>query len=339
MYHARRVSEYEKKMPGIMKRYIALGVLLITVLVWWQPIPIGRTAVTIPEGASAKEIARYLSDRHVVRDSDEFLFWLRLTGKEKMLKSGMYELDTYKNPLYVISRLTRGGRSDIMVTVPEGLTISQIADILAVEGLVEREAFISLCHDPSFAHKLGIPAASLEGYLFPDTYSFSHHQNDSDVAATFISNFKRNCDEFSIHDPESLFNVITLASLVEKEARVDEERALIARVFINRLMKGRPLESCATILYALKALDFEKYRNKQQLLERDLKLDSPYNTYLHEGLPPGPICSPGKRSIEAVITPADVDYLYFVSMGNGKHHFSETYREHIAAKRKYSAKN
>lgn len=322
-----------------MKRYIALGVLMITVLVWWQPIPIGRTAVTIPEGASAKEIAEYLSGQHVVRDSDEFLFWLRLTGKEKTLKSGMYELDTYKNPLYVINQLTRGGRCDIMVTIPEGLTISRIADILAVEGIVEREAFISLCHDPSFVQKLGIPASSLEGYLFPDTYSFSNHQNDSDVAATFVRNFKRTCDEFSIYDPDSLFLVITLASLVEKEAQVEEERPLIARVFINRLIKDRPLESCATILYALKVLDFEKYRTKQQLLERDLKLDSPYNTYLHAGLPPGPICSPGKSSIKAVITPADANYLYFVSMGNGKHHFSKTYREHLAAKRKYSAKN
>jgi len=322
-----------------MKRYIALGVLMITVLVWWQPITIGRTAVTIPEGASATDIAEYLSVQHVVRDSDEFLFWLRLTGKEKTLKSGMYELDTYKNPLYVISQLTRGGRSDVMVTIPEGMTISQIADILAAEGIVEREAFISLCNDSSFVQKLGIPASSLEGYLFPDTYSFSHHQNDSDVAATFVRNFKRTCDEFSIHDPDSLFIVITLASLVEKEAQVEEERALIARVFINRLIKGRPLESCATILYALKVLDFEKYQTKQQLLERDLQLDSPYNTYLHEGLPPGPICSPGKSSIKAVITPADASYLYFVSMGNGKHHFSKTYREHLAAKRKYSAKN
>jgi UPF0755 protein len=322
-----------------MKQLTALGVLVIIVILWWQPIRIGRTTVMIPEGASAKEIADYLSAQHVVRDGDEFLFWLRLTGKEKTLKSGMYELDTYKNPLYVISKLTRGGRSDIMVTIPEGLTINQIADILAVEGIVEREAFVSLCTDPSFTRELGIPASSLEGYLFPDTYSFSHRQNDSDVVVAFIRNFERHCDEFSISDPDSLFFVVTLASLVEKEAQVEEERALIARVFINRLVKDKPLESCATILYALKALDSEKYRNKQQLLERDLALDSPYNTYMHTGLPPGPICSPGKSSIQAVMTPADADYLYFVSMGNGKHHFSKTYREHLAAKRKYHAKN
>ena len=322
-----------------MNRFIALGVLLIIVIVWWQPVPLGRTSVTIPEGASAKEIAEYLSAQHVVRDSDEFLFWLRLTGKEKTLKSGMYELDTYRNPLYVISRLNRGGRSDIMITIPEGLTMHEVADILAVEGIVDREVFLSLCADPSFARDLGIPASSLEGYLFPDTYSFSHRQNDSDVVKTFIRNFEQHCEEFSLDDPDSLFSVMILASLVEKEARVEEERPLIARVFMNRLVNGRPLESCATILYALKLLDFEKYHTKQLLLERDLKLDSPYNTYLHAGLPPGPICSPGESSIRAVMKPAEADYLYFVSMGNGRHHFSETFQDPLAAKRTYNAKN
>ncbi len=322
-----------------MKRLIALGVLLIILIVWWQPIQVGRTAVTIPEGASAKEITDYLSSQHVVRDRDEFLFWLRLTGNEKKLKSGMYELDTYRNPLYVISHLTRGGRSDIMVTIPEGLTMHQVADILAVEGIIDRETFLSLCTNPVFAQELGVSAPSLEGYLFPDTYSFSHRQNDSDVVKAFVRNFERHCGDLSLDDPDSLFSVVTLASLVEKEAQVDEERALIARVFINRLVKDRPLESCATILYALKLLDFEKYHSKQRLLERDLALDSPYNTYLHTGLPPGPICSPGERSIRAVVNPAEADYLYFVSMGNGRHHFSETFQEHLAAKRKYNAKN
>lgn len=322
-----------------MKRLIALGVLAIILIIWYQPIRTGKAVVTIPDGASAQAIADYLSAQHVVRDSGEFLFWLRLTGREKDLKSGTYELDTYRNPLYVISRLTRGGRSDIMVTIPEGLTIQQIADILALEGVVNREVFISLCNDSSVTGRFGIPAPSLEGYLFPDTYSFSHNQNDTDIITAFIRNFEHHCAEFSMDDPDSLYAVVTLASLVEKEAQVEDERALIARVFINRLRQHRPLESCATILYALKMRDFEKYHSKQQLLEQDLKIDSPYNTYLHQGLPPGPICSPGVSSIRAVTAPADADYLYFVSMGNGRHHFSKTFREHLAAKRKYHAQD
>lgn len=316
-------------------RLIAFLILIIVFLVWWQPIHFGTVEVTIADGTHAREIADYLAQNSIVRDVDEFLFWLKISGKEKALKSGTYELPRYRNPLSIINELTKGGTSDIIITIPEGLTVYETAEILYDKGFIDMDRFLRLCTDEDFIHSLGIASPSLEGYLFPDTYALSPLQNDSDIILTFVRNAHKHAKGLGIvHD--SLHRIITIASLVEKEAKVAEERALIAKVFMNRLTTRRPLESCATILYALKQQNYEKYKDKKRLLERDLKLASPYNTYLRYGLPPGPICSPGEQSIKAVLHPADVDYLYFVSKGDGRHHFSRTYREHVAAKERYS---
>jgi UPF0755 protein len=316
-------------------RVLALFVLIFIFLVWWQPLPFGTVEVTISEGARARDIAEYLARNSVVRDTDEFLFWLKISGKEKSLKSGAYVLSRYRNPLYVIHRLTRGGKSDIVVTIPEGLTVYETAEILHSKDLVQKDTFLALCANERFIERLGIPSSQLEGYLFPDTYAFSPMQSDSDIIMTIVRNTHKRIEDARV-PRDSVHWVMILASLVEKEARVAEERPIIAKIFLNRLATHRPLESCATILYALKQQNYEKYRNKKRLLEGDLKFASPYNTYLHNGLPPSPICSPGAQSIDAVLHPADVDYLYFVAMGNGRHYFSKTFKEHIAAKERYS---
>lgn len=316
---------------------LACLISVIIVLVWLQPINLGSTEVTIPDGATAREIAENLALHHVVRDKKEFILWLRISGKEKDLKSGSYILQKYKNPLYIINKLSEGGRSDIIVTIPEGLTLYEIADILELHGIVNRDSFIALCKNRSFIKSVGFTLVSLEGYLFPDTYSFSPAQTDSSVIAQLLENFGRYLEKYEIRTPDSIFKIITLASLIEKEARVEEERPIIARVFLNRLKTNRPLESCATVFYALHIAKPDKYQEKNKLTKRDLKFESSYNTYIHTDLPPGPICSPGENSIKAVIYPADVDYLYFVAKGDGHHHFSKTFREHIAAKEKYNA--
>jgi UPF0755 protein len=326
-----------------MKKQIIITLIIIAlVIIWWQPINFSKVEIMIPKGASAREIVTYLSDSKIVRDTNEFLFWLKISGQEKHLKSGKYELYTYKNPMYVISNLTRGGISDIIVTIPEGLTIYETADILAAHGLITQNLFIQLCTDKNFIQTLGLHVMSLEGYLFPDTYSFSSSQSDTAIIITFITNFNSHIKKFKLSNQDSLNKIITLASLVEKEAKFSDERPIIAQVFIKRLQLHHPLESCATVLYALKYESTDVYRttniHKTKLTEHDLKINSAYNTYLHIGLPPGPICSPGENSIEAVISPADVDYLYFVSKGDGHHHFSKTYREHLIAKERYSAK-
>jgi UPF0755 protein len=317
----------------MIKRCLSFVLGLIIIVLWWQPLNLGLTEVTIPDNVNAREVGRFLAGQHIVRNIDEFLFWLKVLGRERRLRAGTYELYRYKNPIYVIDRLCRGGRSEVMITIPEGLTIRETARIMADHGLVDYDRFIDLCTDSNFIAKLGLQVGSLEGYIFPDTYSLSRLQDEESIIGILVGNFTRHIAAYNLSNHDSLHQVIVLASIVEKEAKYEDERPIIASVFINRLKLKRPLESCATVLYVLKA---EKpMATRQQLSDRDLKVVSPYNTYLHAGLPPGPICSPGESSIRAVISPADVDYLYFVAKGDGRHYFSRTYREHVAAKDRY----
>lgn len=312
-----------------------LGLVAVTVLavIWWQPLNLGQTEVTVPGNASAREIARSLCEQRVVRNVDEFLLWLKIFGRERDLKAGTYHIQKYKNPLYVIDRLTAGGRSEVMVTIPEGSTIYETARVLADHGLVDYERFIGLCRDPAFIAGCGVRGSSLEGYLFPDTYSFSRLQQEKSIITAMVHNFKRRAAKLELDNSDSLPTIMILASIVEKEAKLEDERPVIARVFVNRLRAKRPLESCATIFYAMKTGG--TFMPNHRLTDRDLRIDSPYNTYLHLGLPPGPICSPGESSIGAAMVPADVDYLYFVAKGDGSHYFSRTFQEHVAAKDRY----
>ena len=320
-----------------MKKILVL-LILVLILAWFQPFALGNRTVVIPRQAPAGQIADLLSREHVLRSRLEFLAFLKISGQATHLRSGTFELDRYKPPYYYIHQLTRGGATEITVTIPEGLTIFEIATLLSSKGLGNRDEFLRLCRDRNFIQDLGFTVGTLEGYLFPDTYAFTEDQTDSSIIATMIDNFKRRLEKPALAG-DSLRRVIILASLVEKEAKFDDERPIIARVFLNRLKLGRPLESCATVIYAMKNDPYDLYDageiKAQTLSEKDLKISSPYNTYLHAGLPPGPICCPGARSIDAALNPADVDYLYFVAKGDGRHQFSRTYQEHLAAKERY----
>ncbi len=313
------------------KKKLITATLVLLFVAWWQPFNIGRTEVTISENMSAREIAGVLAERGVVRNVDEFLLSLKIMGREKQLKSGTYELYRYKNPFYVIGNLSSGGRSEIVVTIPEGSTMYETAQILANHGLVDSSRFVNLCQSEKMIGESGVGGSSLEGYLFPDTYSLSSLQSEESIIAMMLKNFRKRTAGF--HAGDSLHRVVILASIVEREAKYEDERPIIARVFVNRLEAKRPLESCATIFYIKKTTGI--YIPNHKLTDRDLMIDSPFNTYVHLGLPPGPICSPGESSIKAAMAPADVDFLYFVAKGDGRHHFSRTYREHAAAKDRY----
>jgi UPF0755 protein len=318
---------------------IILPLLLLVILAWLQPLHFGQREVVIAKNATATQIADVLEHRGVLRSRTEFLACLKLSGKGKSLRAGTFVLDRYKNPFYIIQRLTSGGKTDILVTIPEGRSLYETADILKSKGVANREEFIRLCSDRNFINTLGIKTTNLEGCLFPDTYSFRAGSADSQVIRVLVDNFLSRMQKYGVTDPDSFRKVLILASLVEKEAKYDDERPIIARVFLNRLQNGRPLESCATVIYAIKNNPYDLYDpeeiRKIALTEKDLKVQSPYNTYLYAGLPPGPICSPGEKSIAAAIRPADSDYLYFVAKGDGRHQFSRTYREHLAAKAQY----
>lgn len=318
-----------------MKIGIIIATLTLLFILWLQPFEIGENKVFISKGLSGSQIAGLLEENGIARSKIEFLLWLKLLNKERELKPGEYNLKIYKNPIYLIQRLTQGTRSDVAITIPEGWTMAEIARFLGSKGLVDEKSFLDLCYNQKFLNELGVKGSSVEGYLFPDTYFFSPTQSDSQIIRIFVENFYRRIRKITDVQGESLLKIIILASLVEKEAKFDDERPLIARVFLNRLKLHKPLESCATVIYA------KHLKNPDliitSLTERDLKFESPYNTYLNKGLPPGPICSPGLKSIAAVLNPADVDYLYFVLCGNGRHHFSKTYREHLIARDLYNA--
>ncbi|HUU50379.1 MAG TPA: endolytic transglycosylase MltG [Nitrospinota bacterium] len=291
--------------------------------------------VEIPKGYSLKKIARLLNEQNLIKNYSIFITSAYLRGISNKLKSGEYELSTDMTPLEIMEKLYKGEIVYYKITIPEGYNIKNIANLLEKNELINKEKFISLTQDREFLSSLGIKAISLEGYLFPDTYYFSKGMTEEEIINKMIESLNNLFTEklqkrlqdlnFTIH------KILTLASLIEKEAQIDSERKLVSAVFHNRLKSNMLLQSDPTVIYALE--DFDGNLKKQ-----DLSYDSPYNTYLYPGLPPTPIANPGTDSIMAALYPADVDYLYFVSKNNGEHHFSSTFKEHNEAVKKFQLK-
>jgi len=287
--------------------------------------------ITIPEGSTAKTIA----DRLLPRPVDRRLFCTlaRLRGMDQSLKHGTYRIDHTMSMWDLIDALAEGVPAEcVRVTIPEGYTIEHIAKLLAGQGVVSADEFILAANDPDLAVQLGVPAGTLEGYLFPDTYMMMPETPAEDVIRMLTDKFRHVTREMlgpagSLSEQE-VYGIVTVASIVEREALLDEEKPLIAAVIYNRLARNMRLQCDATIRYGLKQYD-------RHLTYAELDTDTPYNTYLHHGLTPTPICNPGRKSIAAALRPADSDYLYFVSRNNGSHEFSRTLREHNVAVRKY----
>jgi len=280
--------------------------------------------VEIPPGSTAGEIGDMLEAEGVIADRWAFVAYVRMNKLDGELKAGRYELSSEMTVPEIANRIAAGEVALTKFTVPEGYRLTEIAGAAEAAGLCSAEDFLAACEagDP----KGRLPdGASLEGYLFPDTYLFDSGATADEVVAVMLDRFFEVMTDENIERVEAggrtLQDVVILASLVEREALVDEERPLVAAVFVNRLEKGMMLGSCATVIYAL------GYVPERITLE-DLKIDSPYNTYINPGLPPGPICSPGEASLRAAVDPADADYLYFVSNGDGTHTFTTTYAEH-----------
>ena|SRR5581483_12001070 len=290
------------------------------------------TMVEIPAGASFKQVAALLYQQHLIASRFGFLLVGKLLGAERKIHPGEYALHPAMRPIDIINTLASGRIVLHPVTIPEGYSIAQIADLLAEKRLVDRKEFIALAHDAAFIKTLGLDVPSLEGYLFPNTYQFPKHTSARDIMTAMVAEWDR------VWTPElrsrakdinlSVHEVLTLASVIEKETGVDSERELVAGVFHNRLRKRIPLQSDPTVIYGLSDFD-------GNLRKRDLALDTPYNTYRHAGLPPGPIANPGERSIHAALYPVPSSYLYFVSRNDGTHQFSSTLTEHNHAVDKY----
>ena len=332
---------------GILTATIVVLFLVSAVGAWFQvkltergDLPPEGATVTVEPGMSTREIVAQLARSGIVSDENAVLLWLTLTGKGRSLKAGSYEFATPVSPVEAIDKIRRGEVAARRVTIPEGLNRFEVAETLSEKtGLAPPERFLELTADPGLIHDLDPEATSLEGYLFPDTYVFTPKSTPEELVATMVSRFR------SIYSsrPElsqnaaarhlTLHEVVTLASMVEEEARIDDERPVIASVFANRLAKGMKLASDPTFVYAaMLAGDYDGNVNNPRYRARM----SPYNTYQVEGLPPGPITNPGMKSIEAVLQPADTDYLYFVVNGTeGRHKFSRTVEEHERAVAEY----
>jgi UPF0755 protein len=231
-------------------------------------------------------------------------------------------------PAAILEALAAGRVANWKVAVPEGFTAAQIASRLAAEGLAEEEAFLAVANDPASASQLGVEGESLEGYLFPETYRLPRGLPPLEIARTMVEQFHSTWREIAPGAAESglsMREVVTLASIVEKETGVPAERPLIAAVFLNRLARGMRLETDPTVIYGIEDFD-------GNLRRVDLEnAENPYNTYRIAGLPPGPIASPGAEALHAVVSPAESDHLFFVSRNDGTHVFSRTYAEHVAA--------
>ncbi len=285
----------------------------------------------ITNGESVIRVGKNLRVNGHIRSERFFVMMVRMRHLAGEIKAGEYYIEPSLSTFQIIDILTEGRVITQRFTVPEGLHMRQIADVLEQAGIVGVDEFLEACHDDTLLKKYGIPFQSAEGYLYPDTYVVAKGLSAEQIVTIMIEHFFKEISLLisSGYTEEELGKVVIIASLVEREAKIDNERALIAAVFYNRLMNEKRLESCATVQYVLG-------KTKERLLYSDLKVESPYNTYLHKGLPPGPIANPGVSSIRAAMYPADVDYLFFVSKHDGSHYFSTTYNEHLKAIEKYN---
>ncbi len=284
--------------------------------------------VEIPRGATAGDIRRRLVVAGVVEGELTMraaLLWCRLADK---LKAGEYRFDRPLSAMEVIERLVRGDVYTERVTFREGLTIAEMADIFAKEKLGQASDFVAAAKNVSLISDLDQGARDLEGYLFPETYTVSRSTSATELVAAMVARFRDNFPEASRQRGEadgfSLREIVTLASLVEKETARAEERPMVAAVYRNRLKIGMGMQADPTVIYALQRAG----RYNGNIRRVDLSFDSPYNTYKYRGLPPGPIAAPGKAALDAAIAPATVPHLYFVSRNDGSHVFADTLTEH-----------
>jgi len=289
----------------------------------------GTVRVTIPPGSSFSAAVDSLARVRIVASPRLFRLYASARRRDRDLKAGTYALDRSASWSAVLDALTRGKGLVHTVTIPEGFALSSIAPLLGRALSVPPDSVMTAASDSALRHRLDVPTPTLEGYLFPDTYTFAEGTSPEEAVRMLVARFEQ------VWKPEwttrlqalamSRHDVITLASIIEKEARLAEERPVISAVYHNRLKRGMLLQADPTVQYALG-------RHVDRVLYKDLEVDSRYNTYKHAGLPPGPIASPGAASIEAALYPANVPYLYFVAAPDGHHEFRETYAEHTEAR-------
>lgn len=291
-----------------------------------------KKLVVVAPGQRIPSISSNLEIQGIIRHKEKFRRYSRIKGYDKQIKAGEYALSADMSPGTILRTIVGGKVYQHRFTIPEGYTIQQITGVVEASELVTRSAFLGALSDGDLRDRLGVKASTFEGYLFPDTYYFPRGVSPEKIISTMVDRFRSVYTPAWRHRTEllgfSIHQVVTLASIIEKETGAPTERPLISSVFRNRIKKKMRLESDPTVIYGIK--DFNG-----NLTRKDLTTPTPYNTYTQRGLPPGPIANPGRDSIEAVLFPADTDFLFFVAKRDGTHQFSSNIGDHNRAVRKY----
>lgn len=333
-------------MTKTIKAALWTAVVLLPALTGWlvrecrvpHPGPGGSVFFEVPRGYSVRAVLNTLHGQGLVRSSLALTLAYDLFYSRERLRAGEYEFTFPASGREVLFKIFRGRIYLHPVTVPEGLTGDEIAAIAAERAGIEPGPFRDAFRETGPVAEWDPRAHDLEGYLFPDTYLLPRKVPAAALVEAMVGGFRKVFGEAwrkrAAELGWSVRDAVTLASLIEKETALDSERPLISEVFHNRLRIGMKLDCDPTVIFALRRED--KYSGR--LLSRDLKFPSPYNTYLHAGLPPGPICNPGRASLEAALYPAPGDHLYFVAQGDGSHYFSRTFGEHKRAVERYHLK-
>ncbi len=312
-----------------------LGLLLAfyaLILLWPQGNPYDSVKFSIPKGASLNEVSAALFDKNIIRNKRLFILAVKTLGYEKDLPAGRFYIKGAQSNFDIIDQLVHGMAVQKKISILEGWTIADIAKELEKKLEISREEFIDVTQSRMLLWKWGIDGDSFEGYLFPETYRFMEDETPMQILNRLVREYQSNMtddmrermDELGMTERE----IITLASIIEGEAIYNKERPIISGVYHNRLKSGMKLQADPTIQYIIEG-------GPRRLLNKDLKIDSPYNTYTNYGLPPGPINNPGKESILAALYPAETAYVYFVARGDGYHTFSKTREEHDKAKKEF----
>ncbi len=329
----------EKKFP-IAIHFVALFFIGIALFLNFMRTPLDSKnavpiTIQIPKGSSFAKIADILSQRGLVEHKLPFQLFARLKDVPRHIRAGEYELTSAMSPSIILDKMMRGEVKGYRIAIPEGFNLHQIANVLVEEGLVNKREFLRLCSDKAFLASLGIQSETAEGYLFPETYILNKAMDEREIITLMVDQFHKKVTSDMLRRAQeigfSFDQIVTLASIIEKEAKLKEEKPLIAAVFYNRLKVSMRLQSDPTAVYGLPAFS-------GTITRAHLKKNTPYNTYQIDGLPPGPIANPGFDSIMAALYPSQVNYVYFVARNDGSHQFSYTLSQHNAAVAKFQLK-
>ncbi len=317
---------------GVLVFFI-IGYQVFSILI---PAHASETIVTIKSGETATQIGEYLAEKGIIRSAFWFKVLARITHSDRYLKPGKFVFGGYTNLFQTLEKIRSGKSLTLTITIPEGLSTYKTFQILARSGIATFAEFEKLNSDSIFIRtQTGQSYTSLEGFLYPETYKFSSTVTADSVLAEMVEEFKHKTEsifaESTLQSSQSMYQTLILASIVENEAVVQNEKPLIASVYLNRLQKSMKLESCPTVGYLLEKQGI----HREYLLYKDLEIPSPYNTYINPGLPPTPICSPTDSSIKAILNPARTSYLFFFADRKGNNIFSNSYAEHLQKQKQF----